>query len=743
MMRVASLYLPEFAIERLRRADARASQDATPPDPERRDAAPAHVTVTRAGGWRPGARWARADPDATAAARDAAGAVEAGLISEAAREARPATNAASPRPVRQARPPNNPAYAPAIVQEADPYPAPTRAVGDTAREIAAPLHRRPAPRGLGQHAEAATMPFRAMPRDEAGGLRVPDAFMSDRHAGDARHGAAPRADPGTAGAAAQGEAAVPRLDPATRKERGYPPDWAFWHTGRGLGRTVGQAVDAAPPPRGAAGAHAAPLPDTRALVTARLDGSRIVVAAACPAARAAGIGGGMALTLARAMLPSLDVRDADPAGDAAALARLAIHAARRWSPVAAVDDGDGGAGLWLDMSVAPLFGGERAMCRRILRWLARRGYAARIAVAGTPGAAHALARHGGSGRAVLLCRPGAEMAALAALPPLALRLAPDTVATLARLGIADIGALAALPRAPLARRFGAALVHRLDEASGAVPEPIAAVVPHDVPQAERPLAEPIATADAIARVTGDLCAMLCARLLGEGLGARQVALVCRCVDGRDLVETIGTARATRDSAHLARLLCARIEHIDPGFGIERMRLIAFRAEPLAPEALTADPAAARSRDLAELVDIVAGRIGTRRLYRLGGRESDVPERSLVAFPPFGEPPRAHPRWPRPARMLDPPERLDGVTALLPDHPPRRFTWRGRRFDVAHGDGPERIHGEWWLTPSEEHGVRDYFQLEATGGERFWVYRRGDGVDPRTGDLSWHMQGLFG
>ena len=35
-----------------------------------------------------------------------------------------------------------------------------------------------------------------------------------------------------------------------------------------------------------------------------------------------------------------------------------------------------------------------------------------------------------------------------------------------------------------------------------------------------------------------------------------------------------------------------------------------------------------------------------------------------------------------------------------------------------------------------------FELEAEGGARFWLYRRGDGDDPATGDLSWHMHGVF-
>ena len=102
-----------------------------------------------------------------------------------------------------------------------------------------------------------------------------------------------------------------------------------------------------------------------------------------------------------------------------------------------------------------------------------------------------------------------------------------------------------------------------------------------------------------------------------------------------------------------------------------------------------------------------------------------------------------PAWKRPVRLLPSPEQLSHVVALLPDHPPRRFTWRGKPYAVVAGDGPERIHGEWWRADRELWAVRDYFRIEVESGQRFWVFRRGDGVVPETGDLSWYLHGFFG
>ena len=99
-------------------------------------------------------------------------------------------------------------------------------------------------------------------------------------------------------------------------------------------------------------------------------------------------------------------------------------------------------------------------------------------------------------------------------------------------------------------------------------------------------------------------------------------------------------------------------------------------------------------------------------------------------------------WPRPSRLLPRPENIE-VVALLPDHPPVAFTWRGVRRRVKRADGPERVFGEWWKREAELTTVRDYFQVEDEAGERFWVYRAGDGEHADTGSQGWYMHGIFG
>jgi len=477
-----------------------------------------------------------------------------------------------------------------------------------------------------------------------------------------------------------------------------------------------------------------------ALVTAHRLGQQIVLAAVCRGAAALGLNPGMPLTQARTMVPGLDVRDADPEEDLALLQRIGRFAARRITPLVALSGTDG---LWLDLTgAAHLHGGERRVCAGLLRLCARLGLEARIAVAGNGAAADALARHGPE--RLTLCLEDSEQAALAPLPIVALRLDRSIVDKMRRLGLESIGELAAVPRAPLVRRFGRDVLLKLDQAFGRAPEPLDPIVPRDAPAAALRFAEPIGGAETIARAIGDLLDDLVDRLRGAGLGARALLLLYERVDRQQQRVEIGAARATRDKAHLLRLLGRRIETIDPGFGIDAMRLVAARTEPLGATAVPGDIAASEPvPDLSQLIDLITGRIGARRLYRLSAIESDVPERSVQKIAPLDAPVPWPDAWPRPPRLLARPEPIDNVLAELPDAPPRRFTWRGRTHRLVKGDGPERIYGEWWKRSGEREAVRDYFRVEDESGARFWLFRRGDGEDPRTGDLSWWLQGGCG
>lgn len=467
-------------------------------------------------------------------------------------------------------------------------------------------------------------------------------------------------------------------------------------------------------------------------------GRRDEIVAACPAARALGIHVGMAATHARALVSDLDFRVAEPEADAALLDRLALFGIRRWSPVVAVSPPDG---IWLDLTgVAHLHGGEARFCQRLHAFCRRAGFTARLAIAETPGAAHALARYGRED--IVIIPHGGVLKALSPLPVAALRLEGGALAAARKFGFETIADLLPVARGPLARRLGLATIGRLDQALGGKAEPITPREDVVIPAVERRLLEPIGTAEAIAQVMHDLLKDLAEVLQRRGLGARSLRLCALRIDGGEQVVAIGTSRPTREVPHLLRLLKLRIERIDPGMGLEQFRLLAPHTEPLDAENLGAILAGESTvRDPARLVDVVAGRIGPGAVFRIAPVESYVPERAVRLISPI-ETTGSWPAWQRPVRLFTRPEPLRRVMALLPDQPPKRFEWRGRSYTVVAGDGPERIHGEWWRRNGEVWAVRDYYRVEDETGGRYWVFRRGDGVAGETGDLSWWMHGVF-
>ena len=468
------------------------------------------------------------------------------------------------------------------------------------------------------------------------------------------------------------------------------------------------------------------------------EGRKRVLLAADQAARREGLRPGMVASKAQALVANLKVLDADPDADRLALERLAIWMQRHFAPIVAPDTD----GLMLDITgTAHLFGGEKAMLGQIVRKLAEAGIGAKIAAAPTYGAAHAMAR--AVANPIFVLERDKLAAALALLPVSALRLPYDILVALKQLGFDRIEELANTARAPLALRFGAVIGQRLDQAFGRADEPFDPIMPPEMPRVIRNFGEPIGAEETLKRYTVKLVEQLSTDLEVKGLGARKLDLLFFRVDGRIEAIRIGTAKPVRDVKRLAKLLCDKIETVDPGFGVETMTLTALMAEPLRYRAVASDLTEAPAADMSGLVDTLSNRIGEKALYRLAPVESDIPERAIkrvtALAPPTNTSWPAH--WPRPARLLNPPQRVDTV-ALLPDHPPAFFTWQGRRRKVTRADGPERIFGEWWRAKAETRAVRDYFQVEDEEGARFWLYRAGDGEDQTTGSHEWYLHGIF-
>ncbi len=487
-------------------------------------------------------------------------------------------------------------------------------------------------------------------------------------------------------------------------------------------------------------------------------GLRIV--AASPAARSGGIRPGLPLADAYAVLPELRALPADPAAEAKALDGLTAWCGR-YTPWTSVDgEGPGpcpgAGGLWLDVTgCAHLFGGEAALLQDIIRRLEGLGFAARAALADTPGAAWAMARFSqpdGNGPAVVPA--GSLRAALAPLPVAALRLDGQVSEGLRRVGLRRVGDLIDLPRAPLAARFGEAVLRRLDQALGRVGESLSPRRPVAPLRARLAFAEPIATPEGIAAALRHLLADLCRRLAETRRGARRLDLVLYRADGTCAGTAIGTSRAVRDAGHLERLFREKLGGLDPGFGIEVMTLAATIADGLeAQQGDLATGGGATEEGLARLIDRLGNRLGAANVARLAPQASHIPEKACreeAALASPAPPPAAgnddfRPVPSRPLHLLAWPEPVE-VMAPVPDHPPLMFRWHGRPHRVVRADGPERIGPEWWLAEepldpaAAERATRDYYRVEDADGRRFWLYRQG--LYRADGAPRWYLHGVF-
>ena len=505
-------------------------------------------------------------------------------------------------------------------------------------------------------------------------------------------------------------------------------------------------------------------------IVADRGGAQVILSVSAEA-EALGLQPGQPLRDATAVCPGLQTVPADPQGDAAFLTGL-----RRWagkfSPWVAEEPP---AGLVVDLTgCAHLFGGEAALLAQVEADCEALGLSLRAAIADTPGAAWALSRHAGRGvqlhrsgdaiqqeahatrsraakrrgwerggalpvggvgagagpiaeagpRGVIAPR-GQMRQALAPLPVAALRLEPEAVEGLVRLGLRRVEDIAVLPRAALARRFGAGVLRRLDQALGLEPEP---VTPAGAPlhfAARISLPDPIGLLADVEAGVERLLPVLCARLRRHGRGARRVRLQAFRADGRVEVAEVGLARASDREDRIRPLLWMKLPDLEAGFGIDMLRLEAVETEALSPvqhRSPAAGGGAPQEGGLDDLLGKLGVRLGAEAVTRFHPGESHLPEKGAQVLAAAWSAPFAGP-WPkrgaRPLTLFRP----EPVGAPQDDPtPPARFRWRRREMVTRVATGPERIAPEWWLDdPDWRSGPRDYWRVETEGGERLWLF----------------------
>jgi protein ImuB len=451
------------------------------------------------------------------------------------------------------------------------------------------------------------------------------------------------------------------------------------------------------------------------------------------AALALGLTPNLTLADARARVPELVALDRDRGAEARMLARI-MAGCVRYTPMAATEPPDG---VTLDITgCSHAFGSEAALKTDLAERLDARGITACCALGDTPEQARALARFGHRGKN------------LHDLPVDALEADPAVTLALRRAGLKRIGDLASRPRKMLAARFGD-LAIRLGRLLGEQDRHISPERALPPVFAVRRFAEPIGRIEDALACLEELGSEVAQILLERHEGGRRFVARFFRSDGAIAGVEVGTGQPTRDPAMLIRLFRERVDAlsdpIDPGFGFDMIRLDVGHCEALAARQDNHLAPSRYEEDLAELIDRLSVRLGARRVHRVQPENTHIPECASSPCAPSHTPlwestPEDEPPL-RPLRLFRPPQPVGAVMSEVPDGPPMRFTWRGRAYNVARWEGPERIAAEWWRRRDREGRPRDYYRVEDDAGHRFWLFRHGlhEEGSPQP---DWYLHGQF-
>ncbi len=464
------------------------------------------------------------------------------------------------------------------------------------------------------------------------------------------------------------------------------------------------------------------------------------VVAANASAAAAGIRTGQLISSALALAPDLVLRDRNVAAEAQALAQLATWTLT-FTPGACLAPPDGvlaeiGGSL-------RLFGGLPRLVARLTAGSCARGYAPRLGIAATPGAALLRAR---AGMPQPLHDPAQLPAALAPLPLTLLDLDDAIRTTLREAGITTVGALDALPRDGLARRFGAPLLELLDRTLGRVADPRPPFVPPPRFTSRLELPAPARDIEALFFGVHRLVQELSTWLTARGLGVVRLNLELGHERHRrqrgtpDTQVPFALGAPARAPAHLLGVLRERLARVSLPAAVETLVLASEETAPLAGRNLSFLPGDEIANVEVPLVDRLRARLGEDAVTCVALHAEHRPERAMH------ETTRAEVPRGRPTRRQSPAARKGGaLPSPVTLAAPRPLWLLAQPQPLAHlfetqpwvlHDGPERIESGWWDGGDVR---RDYFIARTPAGENAWIYR-----DHRYGADAgeWFLHGWF-
>lgn len=464
------------------------------------------------------------------------------------------------------------------------------------------------------------------------------------------------------------------------------------------------------------------------------------------AAAAAGVRPGLKRATALALVADLQLGQADAARDAQAL-QAVVHAALGFTPSVTLD----GHTVLLEVAASlRYFGGADPLLRRLRQALQPLGHRVQIASAPTALGAALLARwrddlaagHHRSDRAAL-------QALLDQAPVWLLGPGREHWEALQGMGLRQLSDLRRLPRAGLARRFGADLLDDLDRALGTRPDPRRWLSAPERFCCRLELAMRADRSEQLLHAAQVLLAQLVAWLQARQSRVRAFTLVLHH-EARHRADAaapavtelrIELAEPAVDPAHLQLLLRERLARLQlPAPTLELHLHCQDCVQQPAPNAELFPTRHSEQAGLLRLLERLRARLGDDQVLRLQTVADHRPERASRTVPALAAGlPLAGGAAPGPELSAWP---LTRPVWLLPQAQPlvdrQALPWlEGRPLQLL--VGPERIETGWW---DGGLATRDYFIAQAEDGSLVWIYRArlpaADEAEPL-----WFLQGRFG
>ena len=459
------------------------------------------------------------------------------------------------------------------------------------------------------------------------------------------------------------------------------------------------------------------------------------VLAASPLARAAGVQIGMRRGGVLMLMPEARIVERSLEREAEALHAVAMALLQYTPQVAQAEEST----LLIDIGASlRLFGGIRALCRRVRASLRALGFSGYLSCAPTARGAWLLARK----RAGRVLRIASLTRRLDRMPSALLPPARAYAAWFEGIGCFDLGAMQRLPRPGLQRRCGRALLDMLDAAYGMSPELFEWIEAPTVFHAKIELFDRIENAEECLQGAQRLVQQLTGWLCAHQLAVERITLLLEHERGKvarpaTKVE-IALAEPTWRDEHLIRLLKERLAQVVLEAPVIGLALDAPQLQPMAPlnESLFPEPGGSEE-DRVRMLELLIARLGPDNVLQALPQADYRPE-VANAWVPVQEKVRESVRsaqlpadvhsLPRPTWILAKP-----IALLMRNHRP----FYGSPLKMA--STPERIEAGWW----SQTQTRDYFIAEGQDHTLYWVYRErivgaSEDANPR-----WFLHGLFG